>query len=74
MQGGLGFTMIMTFSHMARLTFKFLTKHIKVTDHPDYVTFDKFLIKKKLCDHNFHSEDEIYVAQNGYFSSIPTIE
>ena len=69
-------------SHKAGLTVEFLKqKKIKVIEHPPYspdlAMCDFWLffnLKKNLRGRRFHSEEEIDVAINAFFSSIPRNE
>lgn len=69
-------------SHTAGLTVEFLKqKQIKVIEHPPYspdlAMCDFWLffnLKKNLRGRRFHSEEEIDVAINAFFSSIPRNE
>ena len=66
-------------SHSARLIVEFLKqKQIKMIEHPSYSTdlamcdfWLFFNLKKNLRRHRFHSEEEIDVAINEFFSYIP---
>ncbi|GFS62435.1 histone-lysine N-methyltransferase SETMAR [Trichonephila clavipes] len=69
-------------SHTAGLTVEFLKqKQIKVIEHPPYspdlAMCDFWLffnLKKNLRERRFHSEEEIDVAVNAFFLSIPRNE